>query len=93
MPTDHEELLRLRDRIHALANTVTVLEHRVAAQAKRCEHVEELVTAMEREDAIASAVAARMRREHLRLFSWPVRTAGFLVSLCAIASFVLQVAK
>lgn len=92
MTDDHGELLRVRERVHRLTTDVAALKFTVEAQAKRCDHVEALVNGMEREDAIAAAVAARLRREHLRLVSWPVKVAGFAVSVCAIASFALQVA-
>lgn len=91
MIDDHEEILRLRQRLHDLANTVTTIELRVAGVQKKCDALEVDVAAMMEEDKIAAAVAARLRRDRSAMFSFPIKLAAFLVALSAVADFVLRV--
>lgn len=90
MPDDHAEILRLRERVHKITSDVAANRVTLQAMVLRLDKLTSAVEVMAQEDAIAKAVTERMKRERAEMFSRPAKVAAFIVSVCAIAGFVLQ---
>lgn len=97
--TDHDEILRLRERYHELANILTRLDlgqREALRQLSTLERQQRALTkrldGMTHADEIVSAVAAAVRQDRRNLFSWPRKIAGGILVVIMAAPALSHIA-
>ncbi len=93
---DHDsiprELLRTRDRLHALESSVAAIVLTQTALETRIGRLEPQVSTLLTAREIAEAVDAKMRaRGDVIQIRWVGKAVGALIALCSLAALILQI--
>lgn len=88
--SEHDELLRLRDRTHKLEKSVAALELLYRTLGTRVTTLEGQVAPLVDEDRIAEQVTLRLKARRAQLFSWPVKLGAAVAALAAVLNFALR---
>jgi hypothetical protein len=83
--SDHEEILRLRDRMHSATTRLAALELNQQALLDWRKEVSAIVDELRESDRIAEAVAKRLKEQNTLTFTkWQARIAAAAVLVTAI---------